>query len=126
MTRHNPPLPEPAPPFTADTAPAPAFGIGAVVRHRHFPFRGVVFDVDPRYANTEEWWEAIPQAIRPSKDQPFYHLLAENAEGGYIAYVSQQKLLPDAEAGPVGHPAVEQLFDAFDGEGYRLKGLLRN
>jgi heat shock protein HspQ len=104
----------------------PAFGIGAVVRHRHFPFRGVVFDVDPEFANTEEWWLAIPEAIRPRKDQPFYHLLAENSEGGYVAYVSQQNLLPDAEAGPVGHPAVAQLFDDFDGERYRLKGLLRN
>lgn len=104
----------------------PLFSIGSIVRHRIFPFRGVVFDVDPEFANTEEWWLAIPEPIRPRKDQPFYHLLAENAQGGYIAYVSQQNLLPDAEHGPVGHPAVEQLFEAFDGERYRLKGTLRH
>lgn len=108
------------------SATTPAFGIGAVVRHRHFPFRGVVFDVDPEFANSEEWWQAIPEPIRPRKDQPYYHLLAENADGGYVAYVSQQNLLPDAEAGPVGHPAVEQLFDGFDGERYRLKEALRH
>ena len=68
------------------------FEIGQVVRHRIFPFRGVIFDVDPEYANTEEWWNAIPQEIRPSKDQPFYHLFAENDDSEYVAYVSEQNL----------------------------------
>ncbi len=71
------------------------FQIGDVVRHRHYPFRGVIFDVDPSFANTEEWWLSIPEHVRPRKDQPFYHLLAENAEASYIAYVSEQNLLPD-------------------------------
>jgi heat shock protein HspQ len=70
------------------------FCIGQVVRHRHFPFRGVVFDIDPIFNNTEAWWRSIPEAVRPVKDQPFYHLLAENAETEYIAYVSEQNLLP--------------------------------
>ncbi|WP_277991537.1 heat shock protein HspQ, partial [Vibrio parahaemolyticus] len=65
------------------------FGLGAVVRHRIYPFRGVVFDVDPEFANTEEWWLAIPEDVRPRKDQPFYHLLAENADSEYVAYVSE-------------------------------------
>ncbi|MGF1594785.1 MAG: heat shock protein HspQ [Kiloniellaceae bacterium] len=87
------------------------FHIGEIVRHRFFPFRGVIFDVDPTFANTEEWWEAIPEAIRPRRDQPFYHLLAENEETAYIAYVSEQNLVVDETGAAVGHPQVEELFD---------------
>ena len=86
------------------------FGIGQVVKHRFFPFRGVIFDVDPTFANTEEWWLAIPEEIRPSKDQPYYHLLAENADSTYEAYVSQQNLLPDDSTTPIRHPKVSELF----------------
>jgi heat shock protein HspQ len=87
------------------------FRIGQVVRHRLFPFRGVIFDVDPEFANTEEWWQSIPEEIRPDKNQPFYHLFAENEESSYVAYVSQQNLVPDTSAEPVNHPAIAQLFD---------------
>ena len=80
------------------------FAIGQVVKHRVFPFRGVIFDVDPEFNNTEEWWLAIPEEIRPRKDQPFYHLLAENAETEYVAYVSEQNLLPDTSGEPLRHP----------------------
>ncbi len=97
------------------------FGIGEVVRHRLFGFRGVVFDIDPVFANSEEWYESIPQDIRPRRDQPFYHLLAENDENSYVAYVSQQNLLGDAEAGPVDHPSLEQMFDGFRDGRYRLR-----
>ena len=97
------------------------FGIGEVVRHRVFDFRGVIFDVDPVFANSEEWYQSIPEEIRPAKDQPFYHLLAENAENSYVAYVSQQNLLPDEDEGPVDHPAIAGLFEGFDGARYRLK-----
>jgi heat shock protein HspQ len=97
------------------------FGIGDVVKHRHFAFRGVIFDVDPVFANSEEWYESIPEAIRPKKDQPFYHLLAENAESSYVAYVSQQNLLHDDSEEPVDHPGIAGMFDAFDGTKYRLK-----
>jgi len=86
------------------------FTIGQIVRHRYFPFRGIVFDVDPEFSNTEEWYESIPADIRPAKDQPFYHLLAENDRDNYIAYVSEQNLLPDEQGGPVEHPAVPELF----------------
>ena len=81
------------------------FGIGQIVRHRVYPFRGVIFDVDPTFANTEEWWLAIPEAVRPRKDQPYYHLLAENEQTTYVAYVSEQNLLPDETGKPVRHPA---------------------
>ena len=82
------------------------FGIGQVVKHRIYPFRGVIFDVDPVFANTEEWWRSIPAEMRPSKDQPFYHLYAENADSQYIAYVSEQNLLPDEFGEPVRHPQI--------------------
>ena len=87
------------------------FALGQVVKHRVFPFRGVIFDVDPEFNNTEEWWQAIPAEIRPRKDQPFYHLLAENAESEYIAYVSEQNLVPDASDEPLRHPQVSELFE---------------
>lgn len=101
------------------------FGIGQVVKHRLFPFRGVIIDVDPVFNNTEEWWLAIPEAIRPRKDQPFYHLLAENEESHYTAYVSEQNLLVDETGEPVAHPAVTEAFQRKDGE-YKLRPSLLN
>ena len=97
------------------------FSIGDVVRHRMFEFRGVIFDIDPVFANSEEWYQAIPEDIRPRKDQPFYHLLAENAESSYVAYVSQQNLLPDDEDEPVDHPAIAGMFEPFDKGRYQLR-----
>ena len=97
------------------------YGVGDVVRHRIFDFRGVIFDIDPVFANSEEWYEAIPEEIRPRKDQPFYHLLAEADDTSYIAYVSQQNLLPDESAEPVNHPAISGLFDSFAQGRYRLR-----
>jgi heat shock protein HspQ len=100
------------------------FSIGDVVKHRFYPFRGVVFDVDPTFGNTEEWWLSIPEDVRPAKDQPYYHLLAENAEGTYEAYVSEQNLLADATGEPCRHPLVEQLFEgASDGRYCRRRDL---
>lgn len=105
--------------------PEARFGIGEVVRHKIFDFRGVVFDVDPTFANSDEWYESIPEALRPSKDQPFYHLLAENSESSYIAYVSQQNLVTDDSEEPVDHPALGTMFDRTEGGRYKLKGELR-
>jgi heat shock protein HspQ len=106
--------------------PEARFGIGDVVKHRLFPFRGVIFDVDPEFANTEEWWEAIPEEVRPAKNQPFYHLLAENEDSAYVAYVSQQNLLPDDEGEPVGHPAIGQIFGEYREGRYILRPQIRN
>ncbi|WP_324262497.1 heat shock protein HspQ [Altererythrobacter sp. H2] len=100
------------------------FGIGDVVRHRVFDFRGVVFDVDPVFANSEEWYQSIPEEIRPKREQPFYHLLAENDESSYVAYVSQQNLLGDSEAGPVDHPQIAEMFDRFENGRYRMRRAL--
>ncbi len=97
------------------------YRIGEVVRHRHYPFRGVVFDVDPEFSNTDEWWESIPEHIRPTKDQPFYHLLAENAETEYVAYVSEQNLELDTTGEPVRHPQVPEMLAADGDGGWRVR-----
>ena len=97
------------------------FAIGDVVRHRLFPFRGVVFDVDPQFSNTQEWYESIPAEMRPPKDQPFYHLLAESDDDSYVAYVSEGNLMPDESGRPVGHPAIGNLFSGFHNGHYRLR-----
>ena len=102
------------------------FAIGQVVRHRLFPFRGVVFDVDPQFSNTEEWYESIPKEVRPRKDQPFYHLLAENSDTEYIAYVSEQNLLEDDTGEPVRHPQLRELFDRTADGHYSPKVLARH
>lgn len=86
------------------------FALGQIVRHRHYPFRGVIFDVDPEFSSSEEWWLSIPENIRPRKDQPYYHLLAENEETTYVAYVSEQNLLVDESGDPVRHPQVPEFF----------------
>jgi heat shock protein HspQ len=97
------------------------FAIGQVVRHRIFPFRGVIFDVDPQFANTEEWWLSIPEEVRPRKDQPYYHLLAENDQSASVAYVAEQNLLADDTGEPVGHPHTSVLFAGFENGHYRLR-----
>ena len=112
---------EPAGAATAPPVAHARFSIGEVVRHRLFDFRGVIFDIDPVFANSEEWYQAIPEDIRPSKDQPFYHLLAENSESSYIAYVSQQNLLADTLGEPVDHPAISGMFEGFTDGRYRLR-----
>jgi len=109
-------------PMQARTA---KFGIGQVVKHRVYPFRGVIYDVDPTFANTEEWWQSIPAEVRPSKDQPFYHLYAENAESQYVAYVSEQNLLPDESGAPVRHPQVDEVFVIGENGVYRRRSKQR-
>lgn len=101
------------------------FTIGDVVRHRIFDFRGVVFDVDPVFANSDEWYQSIPESVRPAKDQPFYHLFAENADSSYIAYVSQQNLLSDVEHGPIAHPGIDAVFEGWTGTRYEMKRMMR-
>ena len=110
-----------AQPLNAPKVSRARFGVGAVVKHRIFDFRGVVFDIDPVFANSDEWYDSIPEHVRPAKDQPFYHLLAENADSNYIAYVSQQNLVSDEEGGPVDHPAIASMFDAYEDGHYNLK-----
>lgn len=103
---------------------AAKFSIGQIVRHRIHPFRGVIFDVDPVFANTEEWWLAIPEALRPSKEQPFYHLLAENDETEYVAYVSEQNLLLDESGVPLRHPQLDAVFERGPGGAFRVRAVM--
>ena len=102
------------------------FQIGQIVRHRIFAFRGVIFDIDPEFNNTEEWWLSIPEEVRPHKDQPFYHLLAENAETTYVAYVSEQNLLADDSGKPCRHPLLREMFSSPKRGTYRMKALKPN
>ena len=102
------------------------YAIGDVVRHRLYDFRGVIFDIDPVFANSEEWYQSIPADIRPNREQPYYHLLAENGESSYVAYVSQQNLESDGDGGPVDHPSLSQLFGDFDGGRYHLRQGLKH
>ena len=90
------------------------FAIGAVVKYRFLDFRGVIFDVDPEFNNTEEWYQSIPTSIRPRKNQPFYHLFAENGHIFYVAYVSEQNLLDDASEELPKHPEIKNLFSHFE------------
>ena len=100
---------------------SPKFNIGDIVKHKLYPFRGVIVDIDPIFSNTDEWYEAIPTELRPLKNQPFYHLLAENSETFYSAYVSQQNLLSDSESGPINHPEISDLFSDVNNGKYVLR-----
>jgi heat shock protein HspQ len=102
------------------------FGLGQVVKHRKFPFRGVIFDIDPEFNNTEDWWLSIPEDVRPTKDQPFYHLFAENEETEYIAYVSEQNLLADTSKEPVRHPQIAEMFTRGRDGRYKMKRQMAN
>jgi len=97
------------------------FSIGDVVHHRIFSFRGVIFDVDPTFNNTEEWWQSIPEPVRPRKDQPYYHLLAENESTTYTAYVSEQNLVPDESGEPCRHPLIAEIFDGPSDGRYKMR-----
>lgn len=104
----------------------PLFNIGDIVKHRIYHFRGVIIDVDPEFSNTEEWYQSIPAEIRPSRKQPYYHLMAENTETFYTAYVSQQNLINDGENGPLEHPDLEEMFSGMDKGKYHLRNEVRN
>ncbi|MDA7692940.1 heat shock protein HspQ [Alphaproteobacteria bacterium] len=104
----------------------PLFNIGDIVKHRIYPFRGVIIDVDAEFSNTEEWYQSIPAEIRPSRKQPYYHLMAENSETFYSAYVSQQNLVNDGVNGPLEHPDLEEIFNGIDKGKYLLKNEARN
>ena len=104
----------------------PLFNIGDIVKHRVYPFRGVIVDVDPEFSNTEEWYQSIPAEIRPSRKQPYYHLMAENTETFYSAYVSQQNLVDDGDNGPLEHPDLKEIFSGMDHGKYLLRNEVRN
>ena len=94
------------------------FSIGTIVKHKHFDFRGVIYDVDFEFNNSEEWYQSIPKDVRPRKNQPFYHLLAESNDVTYEAYVSEQNLLMDKSKQPVKHPLIDEIFVGKKGSNY--------
>ena len=94
------------------------FSIGDIVKHKYFNFRGVIYDVDFEFNNSERWYRSIPKNVRPRKDQPFYHLLAENNEITYEAYVSEQNLITDNSGEPVQHPLIKEIFSEKKGSAY--------
>lgn len=102
------------------------FALGQIVKHRRYPFRGVIYDVDPVFTHTEEWLQAIPEEVRPRKDQPFYHLLAENAETEYVAYVSEQNLIADTSGLPFRHPQLDEMFTRAENGSYRIRAVQLN
>lgn len=102
------------------------YKIGQVVHHRMFPFRGVIFDVDPQFANTEEWFESIPEKVRPNRDQPYYHIFAENNEGHYTAYVSEQNLVIDNSNEPIQNPDIDNVFTLSETGQYQLRETFTN
>lgn len=102
------------------------YQIGQIVQHRNFPFRGIIFDVDPQFANTEEWYDSIPEEVRPHKNQPYYHLFAENERTHYVAYVSEQNLVPDDSEAPLNHPDIPDMFIVTDDGQYELKKTVAN
>ena len=112
--------------FPAPDVIVAKFAIGQLVRHRVYAIRGVIFDVDPQFANSEDWWLSIPEDVRPRKDQPFYHLFAENGESEYIAYVSEQNLLPDTSGKPIRHPQVSEVFERDDSGEYKPRNAMMN
>lgn len=115
----------PMPDHSSDQRSA-KFDIGQVVKHNLFEFRGVVFDVDPEFANTEEWWQAIPESVRPQKDQPFYHLLATNGDSCYVAYASEGNLCADNTGQPLSHPQTRLIFERFENGRYLPKQRMAN
>lgn len=102
------------------------YHIGQIVKHRVYPFRGVIFDVDPEFDNTDDWYESIPEDIRPAKDQPFYHLFAENEDSEYIAYVSEQNLLVDDSGEPIRHAQINEVFEKTKDGGYQARDFLKH
>lgn len=117
--------PEEEPLYNAIPTREAKYQIGQIVKHRLFDFRGVIFDVDPVFSNTDEWYEAIPEEVRPKKDQPYYHLFAENDRTHYVAYVSEQNLTPDDSTAQIAHPDIAKLFERTE-QGYVLKPAQRN
>lgn len=104
------------------TAKRASFGIGQVVHHRLFHYRGVVFDVDPDFQGSDEWFEKNVKAGNPSREEPWYHILID--QDGRVAYVAERNLEADGSDDPVEHPLLENFFKGFDGDHYQPRQTL--
>ena len=86
------------------------WGIGQVVQHLRFGYRGVVADVDPCFEGTPEWYDQVAQS-RPPKDRPWYHVLVDGSD--HMTYVAERHLEIDSSGAPVRHPLLNEFFDGF-------------
>jgi heat shock protein HspQ len=91
------------------------FQVGQIVHHRLFNYIGVVFDVDPEFQGTDEWYQQVARS-RPPKDEPWYHVLVN--ETVPTTYVAEQNLERTAKPQRIIHPLTDRLFSEFDGERY--------
>ena len=95
------------------------FYIGQIVAHRLFGYLGVVYDVDPGFTQSEEWYQHMALS-RPPKDQPWYHVLVDGME--HVTYVAEQNLGAVVDPQPIRHPLLENYFFAFNGKSYEGLG----
>ncbi len=99
------------------------FAIGELVEHRLFDYRGVIFDVDPSFQLTDEWYEVVARS-RPPKDKPWYHVMVHDAV--HATYVAEQNLAHDSSADPISHPMLEHFFTGFENGRYVATGRRTN
>lgn len=97
------------------TAPVSPYAVGQIIEHKLLGFRGVIFDIDPVFMLSDEWYERTASS-RPSQDQPWYHVLVHN--GVQSAYVAQQNLSEASCNEQINHPALGEYFTSFDGQQY--------
>ena len=97
------------------------FGIGDVVRHLRFDYRGVIVDVDATFEGSDEWYEEVARS-RPPRDRPWYHVLVDGAD--HSTYVAERHLASDPSGEPIRHPLLERFFDTFAGGRYASSGSL--
>ena len=97
------------------------FHVGQLVHHRRFGYRGVVFDVDPDFQGSDEWYEQVA-ASRPPRDAPWYHVLPDG--GHHTTYVAERNLESDTSGAPIRHPLVDQLFERFENGRYQRASTL--
>jgi heat shock protein HspQ len=93
------------------------FQVGQIIHHKLFDYLGVVFDVDPTFQGTEEWYEQVALS-HPPKEKPWYHVLVD--EVALTTYVAEQNLEPADAPQKIVHPLTDKLFGGFDGERYYL------
>ena len=94
------------------------FRVGQIIHHKLFDYIGVIYDVDPTFQGTEEWYREVALS-RPPKDEPWYHVLVNNAV--HSTYVAEQNLEPSENPERIIHPFADKIFKDFDGECYHLR-----
>jgi heat shock protein HspQ len=92
------------------------FSVGQLVHHLKFDYRGVVVDVDPIFQGSEDWYNNVAIS-QPPKDQPWYHVLVDDAD--HMTYVAERHLEEDASSDPVHHPAIDALLGQFRDGSYQ-------